>query len=223
MKSRAGFTLIELLVGLSLLALMTLALFSALRFGTTSWERVEEKSVQVVDLAIVEGALRRTLGGAFPVRTGLPTETKIGFEGASNRVIFFTTLPAHFAGGGMSLVELALQDPKVAGSDGRDLVIRHAAQIGKEMEFQPGVDVQTNRLLSGIQAVEFSYFGAESDFVAPRWTDRWESVARLPRLIKVRLSFASPSVVREMVIPFMVGEEAGCQQAAFQRVCGPRA
>lgn len=222
MKRKAGFTLIELLVGLSLLALMTLALFSALRFGTTSWERVEEKSIQVVDLSIFEGALRRGLGGAFPVRTGLLTETKIGFDGASNRVRFFAMLPAHFTGGGLSLVELSLQEPKEAGRAGRDLVMRHALQNGKEMEFQSESDVRTQRLLSGIDSIELSYFGSESDLIAAKWSDKWEPVARLPQLIKFRINFSSPALVREFVIPLMVGEEAGCQQAAFQRVCGAR-
>jgi general secretion pathway protein J len=222
MRAReVGFTLIEMLVGLALLGLLTLVLFSALRFGSQSWERAEGKSLQVVDLAIMESMLRRELGKAFPLRVGLASENKIAFEGDEHGVRFLAALPAHFSTGGLSLVELRFE----AGGDlteskpGR-LSIRHALQNGLETDFTADQKPQESTLISGLVAAEFAYFGWASDQGEPKWNSSWSQNGRFPMLVRVKLQLANGE--RELTIPLRLGEEAGCYQASFHRVCGPR-
>lgn len=217
----SGFTLLETLIGLALLGMLTLVLFSALRFGTQSWERVEEKSLQVVDLAIVESTLRRQMGRAFPLRVGLANENKVAFEGDESGLKFYTALPAHFSSGGLSLVDVRFDstaDPALSES-GR-LLIRHALQNGLETDFAADQTPQTSTLIAGLSEASFAYFGTSTEQGEPTWATTWRQNGRLPMLVKLRLKFSNAE--REMIIPLRLGEEAGCYQASFHRVCGPR-
>lgn len=216
-----GFTLLETLVGLALLGMLTLVLFSALRFGTQSWERVEAKSTEVVDLAIVESTLRRQMGRAFPLRVGLANESKVGFEGDERSVRFFTALPAHFSSGGLSLVDVRFESAgDVARGESGRLLIRHALQNGLETEFTADQVPQTSTLITGLGEANFAYFGWSTEQGEPTWSRTWSQNGRLPMLVKLKLKFSHGE--REMIIPLRLGEEAGCYQASFQRVCGPR-
>ena len=48
-----GFTLIEVLIALSLLSVMMLMLFAGLRIGAKSWDKGENKLVQVTEMTSV--------------------------------------------------------------------------------------------------------------------------------------------------------------------------
>jgi general secretion pathway protein J len=220
----SGFTLLEMLIGLMLLGLMTLALFGALRFGTQSWERAEAKSLQVVDLAIVESMLRREIAKAFPLRVGLSSENKIAFEGDESSVKFFSALPAHFSTGGLSLIELRHEPGAVSSGEGAggELVLRHALQNGLETDLPSGDDTHSSRLLRGVGNLSFGYFGSDSDATEPTWRTSWTQSGRVPKLVRIRYALAGNGVEREIILALQIGEEAGCYQAAFHRVCGAR-
>jgi general secretion pathway protein J len=219
-----GFTLLEMLVGLALIGLMTLALFSALRFGTQSWERAESKSLLVVDYTTVENVLRREMGKAFPMRVGLANENKVAFEGDASHVKFFTVLPAHFSAGGLSRVEVRYESGsnRPDAPPGGTLLLRHALQDGQETDVPEGDEASTSRLLQGVESLSFAYFGRDTDTSEPTWRDAWQPNGRLPQLVRLTMTLAGVPTPREFIIPIRMGEEAGCYQASFQRVCGPR-
>jgi hypothetical protein len=212
-------------VGLALRGLMTLVLFGALRFSITSWDRAEMKTMQVIDLRIVEGLLRREIGSAFPLRIGQPNENKIAFEGDGKQVHFVTALPAHLSGGGLSLVALELVDHRSEAKQdppGKVLVLKHVSPDGETRDFS-GLDKgDRSALLKGLEDVEFAFFGQDNDQTEASWRNQWTSSARTPALLRIKLRFAGNDDVREMLLPLRLGEEAGCFQSTFQRMCGPR-
>jgi general secretion pathway protein J len=223
--SRSGFTLVEMLVGLALLGLMTLLLFGALRFSIRSWDRAETKTLQVVDLRIVEGVLRREIAKAFPLRIGLANENKIAFEGDGRQVHFVTALPAHLSGGGQSLIALELADDRVETKQdlpGKALVLKHVIPDGETRDFSALDKSDRSVLLEGLEDVEFAYFGRDNDQTEASWRTQWTPSARIPALLRIKLKFAGSDEVREMLLPLRLGEEAGCFQSTFQRMCGPR-
>src|SRR5258708_16427886 len=61
-----GFTLIELLVAVTLLALLSIALFGALRFGTIAWRRSEQTTVTIDDVRVTQAVLRQLIAAAYP-------------------------------------------------------------------------------------------------------------------------------------------------------------
>ena len=44
----------------------------------------------------------------------------------------------------------------------------------------------------------------------------------MPQMIRMSVRTADGSVIPEMVMRLMLGEEAGCLESAFQRMCRPR-
>ncbi len=223
--ARSGFTLVEMLVGLALLGLMTLLLFGALRFSIRSWDRAEIKTLQVVDLRIVEAVLRREIAKAFPLRIGQANENKIAFEGDSRQVHFVTALPAHLSGGGQSLVALELAEDRTEARQnppGKALVLKHVIPDGETRDFSALDNSDRSVLLKGLEDVEFAFLGQDSDQTEASWRNQWTSSARTPALLRIKLKFAGNDDVRELLLPLRLGEEAGCFQSTFQRMCGPR-
>jgi len=222
-----GFTLIEMLVGLTLLGLMTLALFSALRIGLDSWDRSEVKALQVVDLRIVEGVMRREVAKAFPLRVGTAADNKIAFEGDTGRVRFVGALPANLTPGGLSLISIESgQGEDIPGKSAptRQLVLKHIQISNDTKDFSEidGADAGTTVLLTGLGEIEFDYFGRENDQADPAWRKDWTVPTRIPSLVRMKFKFAGSDDTHELSMPVRLGEEAGCFQSTFQRNCGPR-
>jgi hypothetical protein len=44
----------------------------------------------------------------------------------------------------------------------------------------------------------------------------------MPQLIRIRIRGADGAMLPEMTVNLMLGEEAGCLESQFQRVCRPR-
>lgn len=222
-RAVGGFTLLEMLLGLALLGLITLALFTALRFGTQSWERVEQRSAEVVNFDIFESVLRRQLGAAFPLRVGMANESRIAFEGDATKLKFVTALPSHFSVGGLSLVELVIANASRGDEDGKSVILRHALQNGLETEFAPDAEVGESEVLRNLESATLEYFGpTEGDLTKSSWQRAWPASGTFPKLVRLTIRFRGSSDERELVIPIRLGEEAGCYQASFQRICGPR-
>lgn len=232
-SSPRGFTLLEMLVGLALLGLMSLALFAALRLGLQSWDRAEIKSGQVVDLRIVEGILRREIAKAFPLRMGLINENKIAFEGDSGSVHFVTALPSGLTAGGLSLVSLELADDKNNArpgeqwtqdtrKQGKALVLKRAIPDAEARDFSALDSGDMSILVRGIEEASFAFYGQDSDLDEPSWRDQWSMAARTPALLRMKFKFVDSKEQREILWQLRLGEEAGCFQSSFQRVCGAR-
>jgi len=77
-------------------------------------------------------------------------------------------------------------------------------------------------ILAGVDSVAFSYFGAENDFIDPKWFDTWTYAGRVPQMVRMRVRTTEGAVLPEMVVRVNLGEEAGCLENSFQRVCRPR-
>ncbi len=70
----AGFTLIELLVALTLVGLISVALFGGLRFGARVWEEGALHSARLAEIETVQSLLRRQLAQAhLPVQQRVAT------------------------------------------------------------------------------------------------------------------------------------------------------
>jgi general secretion pathway protein J len=215
-----GFTLVELVLAMALLAVMMLLLYSGLSFALRSWDAGEAGGRQTADRRIGENFLRRELTELFPMRWKDPMTLKFAFEGDARRLRFVSSRPAGISQGGLSLVGLAVE-PTAPGRPG-DLVMRRAMPDDDAKDFRPLDAAEAKVLIAGVDEVKFEYFGAENDFTQPQWTDKWGYEARIPEMIRVRIKTADARPIPEMIVKIHLGEEAGCLENVFQRVCRPR-
>ncbi len=220
MRIQRGFTLIELVVATALLGTMMLLMYSGLTFSLRGWDAGAANGQRIADRRIGENFLRRELSEIFPMRWKDPMVLRLAFEGETQRVRFVSSRPADVTGGGLSLVGLEVE----AGADSRDrsLVMRRAMPDDDAKDFGPLDRAKGTVILAGVDNVAFSYFGSENDFTDPKWSDSWTFAGRVPQMVRMRIRTVEGTVLPEMVIRVNLGEEAGCLENSFQRVCRPR-
>ena len=216
----AGFTMIEMVVAMALLGAMLLLLYSGLAFGLRAWDAADVNGRRTADRRIAENFLRRELVELFPMRWKDPMTLKFAFEGKKDSLRFVSVRPAGISVTGLSLVGIGLeQDP---GKRTRNLVMRRAAPGDEQKDFAPLANGEASILFENVDSVAFDYYGSENDFTDPAWVDDWTFEGRMPLLVRIRIQGADGTMLPEMVVRLMLGEEAGCLESQFQRVCRPR-
>jgi len=221
MRRAQGFTLIELVLALTILGTMLLLLYSGLSFALRSWDAGDVNGRLTVDRRIGANFLRRELSELFPMRWKDPTTLKLAFEGDTDHLRFVSARPAGIASGGLSLVAINVEaDPK--NQRQHNLVMRRAMPDDEQKDFAAVEQAESSILIPEVDAVSFSYFGAENDFAEPVWTDSWKFASRIPLMIRLRVKTTDGTALPDMVMKVMLGEEAGCLENSFQRLCRPR-
>ena len=216
----SGFTLIEVVIAMTLLATIMVLLYSGLTFALRSWDAGDANGRRVADRRLGENFLRREMTEMFPMRWKDATAVKFAFEGERDRLRFVSSRPAGLSQGGLSLVSLDVQPGQEPRS--RHLVMRRAMPDDEAVDFGPLDKAEPSLLITNVESVQFSYFGAETDFAEPKWMDSWTFKAAIPLLVKVRVTTVDGRVLPDFVIRVMLGGEAGCLESSFQRGCRPR-
>ncbi|HEX3096507.1 MAG TPA: prepilin-type N-terminal cleavage/methylation domain-containing protein [Usitatibacter sp.] len=220
-RRQSGFTLIELVVALVLLGAMMSLLYSGLTFALRSWDAGDANGRRAADRRLGENFLRRELSETFPMRWKDATALRYAFDGQDQVLRFVSTRAAGVAQGGLALVQVDVEaDPK--DPKAKNLVMRRAVAAGDVADFSSLDRVDPTLLVENVDAVAFSYFGSENDFVEPKWSDQWQIQSRMPAMIRVRLHDANGTDFPEMLVKLELGEEAGCMESPVQRGCRPR-
>jgi general secretion pathway protein J len=215
-----GFTLIELVVAMVLLALMMTLLYSGLSFALRSWDAGDANGRRTADRRIGENFLRRELTETFPMRFKNPSLLKVAFEGETQRLRFVSSRPAGISAGGLSLVSVEVEGE--ARTHDRHLIMRRAMPDDDAKDFNPLDKAERTILLADVDQVTFGYFGSVNDFAEPQWTETWPYPGRIPQMVRMGVRTAEGTTLPDMVVKLMLGEEAGCVDNGFQRMCRPR-
>ncbi len=215
-----GFTMLETVVALTLLAAMLGMLFGGLRTGLRSWDAGLARAERADQLMLGSGFLRRELAAAFPWRLKDPMVVRLAFAGERDSVRFVSLRPASIDGGGLAFVSFAYE-PASAGQEGGRLVMRRAFAAADATDFTPLEAAEKFTLLDGITQARFEYFGTDNDLAPPAWADKWEASQRMPSHVRLTIEMGERKLA-PVVVGLRLGEEAGCYESIFQRLCVPR-
>jgi general secretion pathway protein J len=216
----AGFTLIEVVVAMVLVGSILLLIYSGMSFALRSWDAGEANGRRTADRRLGENFLRRELAELFPMRWKDAMQVRMAFEGGASHLRFVSSRPAGLQLGGLSLVAVELADNRERGR--RDLVMLRAMPDHEQVDFGPLSDAEPHLLIEAVDSVEFGYFGSENEFADPKWHDAWDFPTRVPELVRMRVRTAEGTVLPEVIVRVALGEEAGCLENSFQRLCRPR-
>jgi prepilin-type N-terminal cleavage/methylation domain-containing protein len=171
-KKNRAFTLVELLIVISMMSVVSLAIYSALNNGLKIWQRVN-RQVPQEDANIFLNKVSSDLRNAVKLK-------KINFSGNEERLEF------------PSLVYSSRWQNKSVGKiyyayDSKSGIITQE-QRDYSMLFsdEPGVKRQ---LLSGLSALKFQFYYYDKDNKEYLWLDEW-SKEGLPLAVKVEIEIS---------------------------------
>ncbi|MBN2886184.1 MAG: prepilin-type N-terminal cleavage/methylation domain-containing protein [Chromatiaceae bacterium] len=210
-RATAGFTLVELLIALSMISLITLLLFSGLRLGANTWERVDASVERLAERRAAHAFLVRTLNQMRPETLMLDAEPHAIFAGDAERLEFVAPLSRHLGLPGLYLLRLSLEP----SDQGTALVLTHwllhpevlagapdsppwtplaeeegvetADALGTLDENQSAGAFGRTPLLDNAEGFAIRYFGAREGDTEPGWHEDWLAQPVPPQLIRVRL------------------------------------
>jgi general secretion pathway protein J len=193
-SAAAGFTLVEMLVAVTLLSLLSVALLVALRLGVhaerAGSERLEAEEGSAVGLSFVRAQLGDARVAVEIDEAGRPF---VIFNGARDRVAFVAPLPPRVNLPGLHLIEIKA----VRAARGAELVLRARPYRPPRL---PPADIPERRLIAGLGAAEFSYFGAASLNEPASWHREWHDTWSLPTLVRLRVSDARGDAAPDLVV-----------------------
>lgn len=165
---QAGYTLLEMLVALVVFGLVMAGVAQTMRFGLAAFTASGTRGVAPENLAALDQALTRMIGGALPD----------SLHGEPGGLAFTTHLPAG-AGMGDGLADAAIR----LGPD-HDLILLYRPHPAG-VPLGPPPPAQTESLAPGVSAFALSYFGARNR-QAPSWSGSWLE-AGPPALVRLHM------------------------------------
>lgn len=212
-----AFTLIEVLLATALLAFGVTLAMATLRSTGRSVHAGEIEAERTERVRVVQQFLRRQLMAA---RTAVlaqdpETFTVTLFEGERERLRLVAPLPGWLARGGdyAQTLRLARGEPDEGDRLEFEAQMLLAGKPIEETDPRPPVP-----LLEGIERLEFSYRGIDSNGSLGRWMSRWEFSDRLPLQVRIEVDFVDPAVRWP---PFTVALPMAIAQGASSMVLDP--
>jgi general secretion pathway protein J len=213
----AGFSLVEVLVALVLLSLLSMALFSSVRFGVTAWQRGGERSDQIHTSILVQDLLRRLIGQAYPLMLADGAGAgRVDFAGTATSLDFLAPVPVALASGGRARFKLAIE----RRGEGSDLVLMSRPELAAT----DAAELSRKTLLARIETADFAYFGAAQSQSVAQWHENWNGELGLPGLVRVRVHFArsDPRLWPDLTIAPRITADVSCEYDPLTKLCRGR-
>ena len=186
-----GFTLLELLISLSIVGLILLIVFGALRIGSRAWEKGEKDVESHQRQRIVLDLMRQQLASAVQQEIEVEGEKPFFLKG-DERSLAFTSRVAVVPENriGTVFVQYSVQEEK--GGEGEELRFYEKSSLfmgaGKGVE-EPGED-DFILLIPQMEGLRFAYLKApEKEGDEREWQDAWDPGEDKGMPLAVRITF----------------------------------
>ncbi|MEW8437185.1 MAG: prepilin-type N-terminal cleavage/methylation domain-containing protein [Candidatus Thiodiazotropha taylori] len=194
-----GFTLLEIMIALLLLAVITTTSVSMLFLNIKGWERVADSSdkqlAELLTTARVEQIIRNIIPLTWQKQNRI---RELAFAGDAQQIQFIAPAPQQYQPGGLFEYRLSLQDDF---EQGRILLLHYTPHNPKNSQFVLPQEGRKRILLSGLEQVEFSFFGLLLNRTEPEWSDRWEPLNNnYPELVKISFTEMGMTTPHEKIV-----------------------
>lgn len=191
-----GFALLEVLVAVTLLGMLSVALFEGIRFSGRALQESERRIATTETLRSVRALMRQTLSSTYPAyASSNVADPRVFLEGTDTSLTVVAPLPEAIGSG-----IIARQHFQLAAIDGQQALLM-AWTLG-----MPGHDEmgQERRVILAKQVGVFRlrYFGSTGPGAPAAWHATWLAQIRLPQLIEIHLEL--PDRGRNAVLDLVV-------------------
>ncbi|MCG7910008.1 MAG: hypothetical protein JAY82_09565, partial [Candidatus Thiodiazotropha taylori] len=123
---------------------------------------------------------------------------ELAFAGDAQQIQFIAPAPQQYQPGGLFEYRLSLQDDF---EQGRILLLHYTPHNPKNSQFVLPQEGRKRILLSGLEQVEFSFFGLLLNRTEPEWSDRWEPLNNnYPELVKISFTEMGMTTPHEKIV-----------------------
>jgi len=182
MKRPAGFTFLEVIISLTIMSLVVMITYGALRLSVQAAERGEERREENQRMRAALSFIRRQLKSAYPYPVQDQGESFIYFIGEKEGVSFISSSSRPEAGG-FEKVTYVLQGQ---GRD-KELWVRTSAPVfpADLVENREGALFQEALVLTGVEEISWEYLWEMGDRV--EWRQEWKGREEraLPAAVRV--------------------------------------
>jgi len=205
---KRGFTLLELMLSLTILGVVLLIIFGALRVGTRAWEKGEKDVAVHQRQRAVLGLLSRQIASAciYEIKMG---DESFYFKGSKGTMEFVSRNPiVPGALTGVVFVKYMIQEGRGDEKQQLKLYEKDAGFLKEEdVESQRAEDLFT--LISGIQDLQFEYLKGGEDKSEASWQTFWDPSEKegLPLAVKIVLKQNDETTSINLIVPIRCQKE----------------
>jgi len=193
---QTGFTLLELLISLTIIGLILVIVFGALRIGARAWEKGErDVEIHQRQRVVLDNIKRQIASVCLREIKGDDGEGQnnksVFFKGDSEGMEFMSRVPmVPTTRSGMVYVKYVVREED--GGDKKRLMLyeKDILFIEKEEDIGEPDEEDFFELIPGAEDIEFAYLkGAEDKDADPEWQDTWDpdSDTGIPLAVKITL------------------------------------
>lgn len=198
----AGFTLLELIITFTILSLILVIIFGAMRLGSSSWDRGEESADRYQRMRIVINLLSQQLKSAYPykVKAQKAEADYIAYQGEADSLRFVSVFSLQARRPeGLVFVIYRVQEK---GSTGKTLKVYEKRVLNKDFMEDTPDDDKFLPLLEDLSDFKFEYFKeGESEDEAGEWVGSWDGKERkeLPREVRMTAQWKEKKGKKEAI------------------------
>ena len=172
----SGFTLLELLISLTIIGLILVIVFGALRIGARAWEK-GEKDVETHQIQrIVLDNMKRQIASTCLREIMSEDQKEVFFRGDRESMEFMSRLPmVPTTRSGMVYVKYVVREEE--GGEKKRLMLheKDVVFLEKEKDIDDLDEADFFELIPGAEGIEFEYLkGPEDKDGDPEWQETWD-------------------------------------------------
>ena len=197
-----AFTLIELLISATLMALVSVAVYSVFSNGMMAWHRGNRDRIYLWNIRQINQKLTEELRNVFKF-------SNIAFEGTKDSIRFPALIPVVLAEGKKSYNEVG----RIAYFyDKKKAILYKEEKTYQEVFSKDKID-RRKIVIRHVKKLEFSYCYFDNATGKYKWKDDWkiEEQSSIPQAVKIKLIFENEGKLQEydstIFIPIGTGEQ----------------
>ena len=210
-KGASGFTLLELIVTFTILSLVVVMILGALRLGSASWERGEERVEKVQKKRIVFELLSQQMKSSFPyrIKSQKAEADFLAFLGERTSLRFVSAFSIRARKQeGLVFVIYKVEEERASG---KILKVYEKRVLNKNFLEETPDEEQFFTLTDGLSDLGFEYFdegpaeGRGKD-ASGEWVESWDTKEKkaLPSQVKITVTWKEKKAELEVPLPAVV-------------------